>query len=217
MQDKAIRVAHRLSLKFDNLARFTEAYRLVEMYASAKLVITHVQRIHCALPCVAMGTPVIFINSPKMPGGGGSSNKSSPRTVGLTPLFHTLDLYAKTVERAKEWLQSFPWHDVPPNPYISMLMRLRATAWNVIRQNQALYNAAKKFGLVPMSPPIQTQYVSNLVFHLIFTTSNSSTLKVSGGHMQLGLINWRHWRSNFLPSSYIKGRNTQQHCITKRV
>ena len=193
VQEKAIQVSHDISLKADNLARFTEAYRLVEMYASAKLVIT--QRIHCALPCVAMGTPVIFINSPKMPGGGGSSGKSSSRTVGLTPLFHTLDLYAKTVERAKEWLQSFPWHNVPPNPNISMLMRLRATAWNVIRQNQALYDAAKKFGLIPMSPPIQTQNVSNLVFHLIFTTSNSSTLKVSGGRMQHGLINWRHWRS----------------------
>ena len=67
VQEKAIRVAHGISLKFDK-ARFTEAYRLVEMYASAKLVIT--QRIHCALPCVAMGTPVIFINSPKMLGGG---------------------------------------------------------------------------------------------------------------------------------------------------
>ena len=193
VQVKAIRVAHNIGRNVDSLARFTEAYRLMELYASAKLVIT--QRIHCALPCVAMGTPVIFINSPKMPGGGGSSGKSSPRTVGLTPLFHTLDLYAKTVERAKEWLQSFPWHNVPPNPNISMLMRLRATAWNVIRQNQALYDAAKKFGLVPMTPPIQTQNVSKLVFHLIFTTSNNSILKVSGGRTQTGFFNWRHWRS----------------------
>ena len=189
VQEKAIRVAHKVRTK----ERFTEAYRLMELYGSAKVVIT--QRIHCALPCVAMGTPVIFINSPKMPGGGGSSNKSSLRTVGLTPLFHTLDLYATTMERAKEWLQSFPWHNIPPNPNISVLMRLRATAWNVIRQNQALYDAAKKFGLIPMSPPIQTHNVRNLVFHLIFTTSNSSTLKVPGGRMQLGFINWRHWRS----------------------
>jgi len=66
---------------YDSLARFTAAYQLMEMYASAKLVAT--QRIHCALPCVAMGTPVIFINSPVMPGGGGTKTVSSLRTVGL--------------------------------------------------------------------------------------------------------------------------------------
>ena len=59
IQDKAIQVVHTSKSK-DNLVRFTEAYNRLRKYASAKLVIT--QRIHCALPCVAMGTPVIFIN-----------------------------------------------------------------------------------------------------------------------------------------------------------
>ncbi|WP_264821067.1 polysaccharide pyruvyl transferase family protein [Acinetobacter schindleri] len=33
---------------------------MLEKYSTAKLVIT--SRIHCALPCLAMGTPVIYIN-----------------------------------------------------------------------------------------------------------------------------------------------------------
>ena len=98
IQEKAIPVTHN-GRNTNNLARFTAAYQLIEMYASAKLVIT--QRIHCALPCVAMGTPVIFINSAGIPGGGGSQAESSQRTVGLTPLFHTLDLYTMTTEDAK--------------------------------------------------------------------------------------------------------------------
>ncbi|WP_436915532.1 polysaccharide pyruvyl transferase family protein [Acinetobacter gandensis] len=40
--------------------RFKVAENLLEEYSKAKLVIT--SRIHCALPCLAMGTPVIYIN-----------------------------------------------------------------------------------------------------------------------------------------------------------
>ncbi len=39
--------------------RFEEARKLLKKYARAKLVVT--SRIHCALPCLAMGTPVILI------------------------------------------------------------------------------------------------------------------------------------------------------------
>lgn len=41
--------------------RFKLAENLLNEYAAAKLVIT--SRIHCALPCIAMGTPVYFINA----------------------------------------------------------------------------------------------------------------------------------------------------------
>jgi hypothetical protein len=40
---------------------FEYAESLLKKYASAKLVVT--SRLHCALPCLGMGTPVIFINS----------------------------------------------------------------------------------------------------------------------------------------------------------
>ena len=164
------------------LKQFSEAYRLLEEYASAKLVIT--QRIHCALPCVAMGIPVIFIQSPKMPGGEGSKTQSSPRTHGLTPMFHTVNLYNMSTAEAQEWLQKFPWDNPPPNPSVGMMMRLRATFWHVIRQNQALYDAAYKFGMVPLQPPTVQALAQvpddQLLFHLVFT---ASTFK------------WHHWRT----------------------
>jgi len=138
VQEKAITVTHDMKSTnmYDSLARFTAAYQLMEMYASAKLVVT--QHIHCALPCVAMGTPVIFINSPVMPGGGSTKTMSSLRTVELAPLFHTVDLYAASMESARGWLKNFSWYNPPPNLNTSLMMRLRATTWNVIRQNQAL-------------------------------------------------------------------------------
>jgi exopolysaccharide biosynthesis predicted pyruvyltransferase EpsI len=39
--------------------KFQKAEALLEKYAQAKLVIT--SRLHCALPCIALGTPIIFI------------------------------------------------------------------------------------------------------------------------------------------------------------
>lgn len=48
--------------------RFVLAENLLKRYAKAKLVIT--SRIHCALPCIALGTPVLFIS------GGGLFRKS---------------------------------------------------------------------------------------------------------------------------------------------
>ncbi len=39
--------------------RFTKAESLLRLYAEARLVVT--SRLHCALPCIAFGTPVLFI------------------------------------------------------------------------------------------------------------------------------------------------------------
>ena len=52
IQKNGIPVKHYVHTK-DSLQRFTDSFKLIESYASAKLVVT--QRIHCALPCVAMG------------------------------------------------------------------------------------------------------------------------------------------------------------------
>uniref|UniRef100_A0AB33JN78 Polysaccharide pyruvyl transferase domain-containing protein n=3 Tax=unclassified Prevotella TaxID=2638335 RepID=A0AB33JN78_9BACT len=43
----------------DDSTRLKEAERLIRGYAKAKMVIT--SRIHCALPCLGLGTPVIYI------------------------------------------------------------------------------------------------------------------------------------------------------------
>ena len=91
---------------------------------------------------------VIFFNSPGMPGGGGTSNVPSTRTVGLTPLFHSFEMYEMSEGMASEWLKKFPWDNIPPNPNVHTVMRHRATTWNVIRQNRVMYNAAHKIGLI---------------------------------------------------------------------
>ena len=65
------------------------AESLLKKYARAKLVIT--SRIHCALPCLAMGTPVIFVN-------GFDSFVDSCRFDGILELFNRIDINSKTGE-----------------------------------------------------------------------------------------------------------------------
>lgn len=52
------------------------AQERLDEYAQAKLVIT--SRLHCVLPCLAFGTPVIFIHK----------NLDDPRFAGLLSYFH---------------------------------------------------------------------------------------------------------------------------------
>ena len=69
--------------------KFEMAENLLKKYAKAKLVIT--SRIHCALPCLALGTPVIFIN-------GFDSFVDSCRFDGILELFNRIDIDGKTGE-----------------------------------------------------------------------------------------------------------------------
>ncbi|TNJ46461.1 polysaccharide pyruvyl transferase family protein [Tamlana fucoidanivorans] len=69
--------------------KFDIAEELLKKYARAKLVIT--SRIHCALPCLAMETPVIFIN-------GFDSFVDSCRFDGILELFNRIDINTKTGE-----------------------------------------------------------------------------------------------------------------------
>lgn len=68
-------------------ARFEYAHELLEKYSKAKLVIT--SRIHCALPCLAMGTPVIYIN-------GFDDFTDTCRFEGILDLFNRIDVDNKT-------------------------------------------------------------------------------------------------------------------------
>lgn len=69
---------------------FSYTKKLLKEYASAQLVIT--SRIHCALPCLALQTPVIFINSTSI-----DEIRSSGRFEGLLNLFHVMDLEADSL------------------------------------------------------------------------------------------------------------------------
>ncbi|MEF3075907.1 polysaccharide pyruvyl transferase family protein [Methylobacter sp. Wu1] len=70
----------------DNSREFRLMYAdtVLRKYANAQLVVT--SRIHCALPCLAFGTPVIFID-------GGLNDKSERcRLDGLTDWFNTISI-----------------------------------------------------------------------------------------------------------------------------
>ncbi|WP_034039884.1 polysaccharide pyruvyl transferase family protein [Wocania ichthyoenteri] len=75
--------------KYTHEEKFEMAEDLLKKYARAKLVIT--SRIHCALPCLALGTPVIFVN-------GFDSFVDSCRFDGILELFNRIDIDSKTGE-----------------------------------------------------------------------------------------------------------------------
>ncbi len=77
------------SNQYTDEEKFAMAEKLLNNYAKAKLVIT--SRIHCALPCLAMGTPVIFVN-------GFDSFVDSCRFDGILELFNRIDVNSKTGE-----------------------------------------------------------------------------------------------------------------------
>lgn len=72
---------------FSQEEKFKMAEDLLNQYARAKLVIT--SRIHCALPCLALGTPVVFIN-------GFDDFVDSCRFDGILDLFNRIDIDAET-------------------------------------------------------------------------------------------------------------------------
>ncbi len=70
---------YRTHFKTDS-ERLAEAERLVKMYAKARFVIT--SRIHCALPCLGLETPVIYMEKEN------DSEESKCRLGGLRELFN---------------------------------------------------------------------------------------------------------------------------------
>lgn len=93
--EKAIYTQQELpTKKYSIKEKFELAEDLLYKYARAKLVIT--SRIHCALPCLAMGTPVIFIN-------GFRTFTDSSRFKGIIDLFNRIDINTKT----GEWKTNF--------------------------------------------------------------------------------------------------------------
>lgn len=79
--------------------RLQRARSLLQEYAAARLVIT--SRLHCALPCAAMGTPVLLVV-----GGRGD-----PRFGGLTPYLNVCSR-----PELRQWLAAIDWADLPTNP-----------------------------------------------------------------------------------------------------
>lgn len=105
--------------------RVKDAEDIIEAYSKAKLVFT--SRIHVALPCLALGTPVIFINA------GYNSVKLSNRFEGLVGNMRTLtdedfsyskknlpNLFFRTIGlhkfSSKPKVLDIDWENPPANP-----------------------------------------------------------------------------------------------------
>lgn len=79
---KAKTISHYHPARHSEKERFAVAENFLEKYATAKLVVT--SRLHCALPCLAFGTPVIFVHH------GFRNEYDLCRLNGVTDLFNTI-------------------------------------------------------------------------------------------------------------------------------
>ena len=79
------------------------ARQLVRRYAKARLVVT--SRIHCALPCLGVETPVIFVTSENLEKGAGRGG-SNGRFGGLIELLHTMRWTSAGIEPVSEAMHS---------------------------------------------------------------------------------------------------------------
>lgn len=86
---------------YDNDEKMEYARELIRKYAKAKLVVT--SRIHCALPCLGVETPVIFVNSDNLNGG---KLRSGGRFGGLIDLLNVAKWSPKGVKIVTESLRS---------------------------------------------------------------------------------------------------------------
>jgi hypothetical protein len=112
--------------------KFEMAEALLERYARAKLVVT--SRIHCALPCLAMGTPVLFIN------GDLDQLTDTTRFKGVTEylnVFNAGDIISEYPGALGSILKNKPfsnptgmdWNNPPVNPerHLDIVAKLRRT------------------------------------------------------------------------------------------
>lgn len=103
-------VTHHLSSPCSVEHRFERARTLLGLYRTARLVVT--SRIHCALPCLAMGTPVVMIT----PDAGLS------RLAGLSDL---LNIRTRSEAISGRW--NINWFS-PPTPVDTESLRSQLTA-----------------------------------------------------------------------------------------
>lgn len=82
--DNSIFVPHIYTDSHSNEERFRLAEEILHKYATAKFVVT--SRIHAALPCLALGTPVLFLNY------GNFDATDLCRFEGIVDLFNTINI-----------------------------------------------------------------------------------------------------------------------------
>lgn len=110
-----------------------QARNLIEEYAAAELVVT--SRIHCALPCLGLGTKVIFIDD------AAQDEVSTCRFGGLKELF--------TIGRLKNGILEMP-DDFDENDYSSIVNK---KDWQPLAKH--LSQRCKRFVVDALKDPIQ--------------------------------------------------------------
>ncbi len=104
-RSRIVKVTHRDRTQgFDIRMRSAEA--LLRLYAGCKAVVT--DRLHCALPCLAMGVPLLFVNTAPDP----------YRFAGLAELLHWVEL-GDFLNRRYE----YDLNDPPPNKTLHLPIR----------------------------------------------------------------------------------------------
>lgn len=114
---------------FSEEQKFQLADELLNKYARAKLVIT--SRIHCALPCLALGTPVIFID-------GFDHINDTCRFDGVTNLFNKIKINRNTKILEKNFKTNstgqIDLNTIPNNPqtHLKLIDHLKTECQNFI-------------------------------------------------------------------------------------
>jgi hypothetical protein len=120
-------LSHQTELRAPPELRMNTAADLLERYAQAHLVIT--SRLHCALPCLAFGTPVLFI-----PPG-----HDLRRFEGIAELL--------TIPRVEDrrLAETIPWENPVPNSdaHRALADKLEATCRNFLAAERATAESAR--------------------------------------------------------------------------
>jgi hypothetical protein len=128
LQDRVVFLSQQTSLREPPALRMNTAADLLERYAHAHLVIT--SRLHCALPCLALGTPVLFI----------PPRHDLRRFEGLAELL--------TIPRTADGrlAESIPWETPTPNPtaFRPLADRLEAKVRDFLRAPRIGANRAER-------------------------------------------------------------------------
>lgn len=133
----AIHVQQTVPPKTPEDDKFNLAEEMLKKYATAKLVIT--SRIHCALPCIALGTPVLFID------GGLEHPTDQTRLKGITEYMNAYNIddvnkeykgffNALTTKSKFDNPLNIDWDNPPQNPenHLEVAKKLKKSCENFI-------------------------------------------------------------------------------------
>lgn len=119
--------------------KFSIAEEMLQKYATAKLVIT--SRIHCALPCIALGTPVLFVN------GSLKQATDTTRLNGIIQYMNSFDIHQLEVGYQGSLIEllrkgsflnptGLNWENPKPNPntHLEVVENLRKKVLSFIEE-----------------------------------------------------------------------------------